>query len=181
MSGLVKSQQSDAASLLEILQNSELLEKRLTQLRDAEAQANEVIKLAGPAAEIVAVREQLREDEAQRERLLAEAQDQATDTVEKANGQAEAILYKAQQEADEIVANAAEIRTEAQSKMAEAQAEAQKTGKLNSDLQAAEQACQIREETLNARLLELEEERQLLTDERKKLAGVRDQIANMLG
>ena len=181
MGGLVKSQQRDAASLLAILHNSELLEKRLTQLRDAEAQAQAVIDLAGPAAEIVRMREQIGEEHEAIAELKVAAQEDNEAKIQAATEEAEAIVAKAQTEAEETRAKASEVMATAQSKMSEANAEAQTTSQLNRDLEAATAKADALQETLNARLLELEEERQLLTDERKKLAGVRDQIATMLG
>jgi F0F1-type ATP synthase membrane subunit b/b' len=181
VSGLVRSQQNDASSLLEVLRNSELFEQRLTQLRDTEKQAQEVIALAGPASEITQIREQLREDEAKREELMSNAKAQAESILSKATEDAKSIVDGAEADAESIRDSVQKTLDAANSKLSEAQAEAQKTGKLNSDFEMAKQACHAREEALNARLLELEEERQLLADERKKLAGVRDQIAALLG
>lgn len=180
MSGIT-AQKNDAASLLEVLQNSEMLEKRLGQLRDAEAQAKAVIDLAGPASEIVQMREQIGQEHAALDKLRADTQADCDAENQAASEHAMALIAKAETDAADTRADADQVLATAQSKMSEANAEAQKTGKLNSDLAAAQQACAVREESLNARLLELEEERQLLADERKKLAEVRDSIGSMLG
>lgn len=181
MSGITASRHGDASSLLELLQNSALLEQRLEQLKKAEAQANEVIKLAGPASEIVAIREQLAVAQKAMDEAKAKLAQDVENQLAAAHKEGQAIIDAAEKEAEAVAERAASLRAEAESLKAIAKADAAASHQHNEDLQRARVDCEAREKELHARILELEEERSLLADQRKKLAEVRESIITALG
>jgi hypothetical protein len=120
---------NDFVDMIKLLGNQSELERRITALNEAKAQAEATIALAGKASEIVKLREQIDADVAEAKRMLEYARGEAEAVIAEGKRTAEktrleaTLLLDAQKIATESARkHAAELVAEAQGKMAEANA-----------------------------------------------------------
>lgn len=180
MSGASIAASDTSLAALELMADPERLKERIAQLKAAEDSANEVIALAGPASEILSMREQIDSLHAQAEETVDKAKEHAFPIVTDAEEQAQLIVEKAQQEAGRTVEEANSIAVDAQEqavKARNAQAELQRD---RDELAAAERQNKAQEESLQQIAAKLAEREQELEGEKSKLAAVRVAINNVL-
>jgi len=168
-------------STLELLADPERLANHIGQLKTAEESARSQIALAGPASEILQLREK-----------TGQLHDEAVETLSAAHGEAQTIVEQAQSEAEQIIDDAARVAKDIDSKIQrratlseEVHQEAQrKLAKANTELgfldQRARNLSNEREE-LDEREADLDNLNTQLLQEKSKLATVREQIENILG
>lgn len=94
--------------LLSVVSNPAIYEAKVKALQDATDEYNKAIALAGPAAEILDLREKAQAEKDAAVTATAEAKAEATSIVDKAKAQATTIISAAEAQAGELSAKAAE-------------------------------------------------------------------------
>lgn len=165
---------------LELLANPARLTEKINQLKAAEESAHEQITLAGPASEILKIREAIDAD-----------REEAAQAVQDANGVAEDIRSAAVKEAQGIVNAAEEEAERISSEIKSRAANSEAAGKEAADVLAeakkeaayqderAENLSNDRELMIQAESA-LEERESILLQEKSKLATVREHIEQFL-
>lgn len=151
--------------LLRVVADPTAYAGKLKELEEATARYQELVALAGPASEIVAIREQIAEDREKAKAALAEAKRKAAALIKDAEDKAEALLSDGSAKVKAELAEASEKSkaakaAEKQAKAALADAEAAKadalkaataaderTAALDAEIAAAKQAHREAEDT----------------------------------
>lgn len=150
--------------LLKVVADPAAYTAKVKELEEATARYQEVVALAGPASEIVAIREQIAMDQREAKAALADAKTKAAGIVKNAETKAEALLSEADAKAKAELDEAAKKSEEAQAaeeraKVALANAEAaninaakvaktldERTAALDAEIAAAKKARMEAEE-----------------------------------
>ena len=180
MSGASIAASDTSLAALELMADPEKLKERIAQLKAAEESANEVIALAGPASEILSMREEIDSLKAQAEETVQSAREQAFSIVTDAEQQAQSIVEAAQHEAGRTVEEANSIAVEAQEQAVEARNAQASLQRDRDELDAAVRQNKAQEESLQQIAATLAEREQELEGEKSKLAAVRVAINNVL-
>ena len=175
---------TDLGAMLGLLADPVALQAKYAQLEEARRQSQEVVDLAGPANEILAIRAQIDSLKAQAEAAGVQAAAAAQAISEEATQRAQTIIAEANVKADALVAQAQLTVKAANEKMAAAVEEQRKVVKANDDLSvyraALDQAHEEnatnemglaqREKVLASRLDTLAKAQQYLADTIKSLS-----------
>lgn len=101
------------AELMRLLGDPAKLQAEYERLTAAKADAQAVVDLAGPASEIVQIRQQLVDAQTDIHVKLAAAEAQAADLLAAAQAQVDTLLARAQADAQKIAADAKQLSDEA--------------------------------------------------------------------
>ena len=182
MSGIVGPQSAgtDVFQTLSLLSNKEELERRLEELRLAKSQLDESIALAGPAQEIVRLRQEIED-----ERVLSRAHLQNTEAeifsiVDKAKKEAESIIEAAKAVASNIKVQATQKFDEAASVAAVAAEKNEKADKYAAELDKARSDLVGRETALQHAQAELIETQERINRRIKELEEAQEKFAAVL-
>jgi len=172
---------SSFAALVGLLDDPAKLKGKLEQLKKAEESANAVIALAGPASEIVQLRESIEHARKEADQNLADSHKEAGAIVQTARQEAEKIVRDAQEAAQQSSARAQKTVDAAAEKMQEVQTAQGSAIRLAAEAKQARQALDSDKQALIACGSELEELKEQLLKEKSQLAAVRETIDNLLG
>lgn len=171
MSGITAKRQSDTESLLELLQDPAAVSQRLSEIKQAEDRAKEVIELAGPAQEILDLRKQIGEQAAQQEVELQNCDAQCSLKLSEAETQAKNIEDAAVRRAEEVRVQAEGVLGDANQKLADAEQRMQAvlvnqthTDNLRTEFEAKISGVTLQSEALTQRETELLQEKSRLDD-----------------
>lgn len=167
-------------TLLEILSNPASMKRELKKLEEARVSAQKAIDLAGPADEVVNLRDRLGKELEAEEEKVRQIRREINEVVESSANTSAKIIKDAEVSAEDIIKSAEETRSiavkmevSAREKLSEAQAEAD-------DVEEGKKAILKREDSLNQREEELTELKTKLLQEKSKLATVRETIDQLL-
>lgn len=164
-----------------ILEDSPRLAKRLDDLRAAEERAKAAVALVGPANEIEILRAQALQERDAQDRISAETRKECEELVAQAESQATDIVDRAHETAEGLLLRAQETEARSQQTAADASKVIAQAAETHADLQGREVALMAEREALNKLQLDLHEREQLLLDEKSTLATVRERITEILG
>lgn len=170
-----------ALQTLELLANPKRLAEKLNELRSAQEGAQAVIDLAGPASEILKLRQEAAQDRAE----AAKALEAANLEKDSARASAAATLDQARSEAEKLILMA---QSEAQT----VQKAAEEQLKAANDLKAAAEdelkAAQEKQQVLTAELgrlkaidASLNSELEVVRAQKKQLADAQDTLRKAIG
>lgn len=169
MSGITAKRQSDTESLLELLQDPAAVSQRLSEIKAAEDRAREVIDLAGPAQEILNLREQIGVQAAQQEKELQECDAQCSLKLSEAETQAKNIEDASVRRAEDVRTQAEGVLGDANQKLADAEQRMQavlvnqtQTDNLRTELEAKISGVTLHSEAITQRESELLQEKSKL-------------------
>ena len=171
---------SSASSLLKVLSDPSALKRSLDEFNDAKQAAADMVALAGPAGEILQLREQLG-------KTLDEEQTEAV----RLKAECEALVFESQIEGKRLISNAEstaeEILTSAKNTHDQAEEVLAKANRVSSEVKAkvleADRRATVlsaKEDSLNQRAAELDRREQELEGEKGKLAGLSEHIRQTL-
>lgn len=106
--------------LLSVVSNPKVYEAKIKSLQDATDEYNKAIALAGPASEILELREKTAKLLDKAENTLSEAEAQALQTVNDAKRKADAIMTEAKSQAQQLENKAKELVEDAKQRASEA-------------------------------------------------------------
>jgi len=165
---------------LALLANPEKLKQRIEAFNSAESAAKEQIALAGPASEIVAIREGIETVRAETDAVLSEANSEADKIVRDAGETASQMVSEAENDAHIVEQDAAEKVRQAEARVAgikthesAVQRQVEVAGQRSAELDRLGEELQQKADALDKRAQELD-------GEREKLAEVRGLIDNIL-
>lgn len=117
--------------LLSVVSNPGVYEAKLKALQDATAQNQKLVELAGPASDILTLRDKLRVQNEEAASALSDAKAEAADKVAKAKKLADTIVNDATSKAQEILASATSKEDEAKAALVELNAKLAEANKLS--------------------------------------------------
>lgn len=149
--------------LLKVVADPAAYTAKVKELEEATARYQEVVALAGPASEIVAIREQVAADQKEAKASLAAAKAKAAGLIKDAEAKAEALLKDATAKANAELAEASEKNKEAaatakQAKGALADAEKTKADAAKAAAAADERIAALDDELAAAKKARMEAE-----------------------
>lgn len=171
--GMVSGVDDTGLEVVRLLADPVALKAKLDQLKSAKDSAQAVVDLAGPASEILSIREKIDTDRQQAEDLLVAAQQQADKLVNDSREEAKRIVADAKEEAlnriadaDSALAHSNVLKEEAQTlnaqimgQQAELQARLDEVGEEKKALEAAQAVVDQKQKELDQRIGQLEEVR----------------------
>lgn len=173
-------QSDQLLSMLSILADPEKFKERLSQLQAAEKSAADMVALAGPADEIVALRAKAQQQfaEAANSRALADgallkAQSDSRQIVDEAERRGKEIIAKASAEAESIVLMANKT-------LEKAAAESKLLFERESDLARLEVELDRRLSELNAKEVDLKEREDQLAVRRANFLEAQQSLTNLI-
>ena len=164
-----------------LLEDSPRLAKRLDDLQAAEARAKEAVALVGPANEIAQLRAQAAAERDDQDRLGVQARKDCAELIANAEAQAADIVDRARETGEGLIESAERHAAAATEAAAEAQKIIQESVQRTGELEQQEAAQAKERGSLNQLQLDLHEREQLLLDEKSTLATVRERITEILG
>lgn len=164
-----------------LLEDSPRLAKRLNDLQEAEERAKAAVALVGEAQEIGILRAQAVQERDAQDRISAETRKECEVLVANAERQAADLVDRARETAEGLLLRAQETEARSQQTTADASKVIAQAAETHAELQGREVALLQEREALNKLQLDLHEREQLLLDEKSKLATVREQIDTILG
>jgi len=180
-SGIAGGQGSSSFAALELLANPTQLQARIDSLKAAEERANDVIALAGPAHEILQLREAIENDVAKAKEDLAACHEECESLISGANDSARNIIDKATQEATSLEGQMRDRAARTEAALNEAQASLASLKKEPTYLDQREATLTSDREQLVSKETDLDSRESLLLQEKSKLATVREHIDQVLG
>lgn len=154
---------------LELLADPVKLKKKLDQFAEAESRAREIVALAGPASEVLELREKLKTQLEAQEQATLEAKEASKLLLHEARNKAQAVVSEAEAQAEELKAEAEAMRATAAAELANAQRirvaadDALEAARVKADnLEKGLGSLANRESELTAAMQELSKERDSL-------------------
>lgn len=105
--------------LLSVVSNPAVYEAKLKALQDATVENQKFIELAGPASDILSLRDQLRDQKQAFDAEVQAAKDQIAKELVDANAEAAQISANAKIQADAVLQNAKQIEAQANAKLSD--------------------------------------------------------------
>lgn len=173
-SGIAGNQGQSSFAALELLADPQKLQNKINQLKSAEESAREQITLAGPASEILKIREEMDDLKAQATEALRESRAGAEQIIQKAKNQAADIIADAEADAGRVAVAAADRATKTEEAYKEAAEKLAAAKKEEKYLNERETKLTEDRKVLDARASDLESRASLLLQEKSKLASVRE-------
>lgn len=173
-------QAGDMTVLMDLLADPTKLQARLDQLKRAEDSAKEQIALAGSASEIVQLRAEIEQLHQQAKDAVANAQVEGEAIITEANQEAANVVADAEAEASQIKQAAEDEKQRADTMLSDARAEATAVSRDRNALSARTTQCDQHEKQLQQRADALDIQEQELTEEKSKLARVRELISQVV-
>ena len=135
--------------LLSVVSNPAIYEAKIKELQSVTDAYNAAIKLAGPADEIVSMRQKIAEDKKASSAALEYSQEKAQIIIDDANKQAALITSDAQAQANVLIANAESVKKETQAKQADVEKAKADVEKAKADNQTLNTALQLQLDAVN--------------------------------
>lgn len=151
---IVSSRDADFLSIAKLLADQPRLEAEYKRLQEARAQAEEVLKMVGPAKDVLRLREEARANSMHAAALAKQAEMDARVEVSKARMSAQTIVAAAEAEAREL--------------LTKAKADADAAKKALQDAQDAKQKAELEARAATARRELLDQEIASATSEKEK-------------
>ncbi len=165
---------------LRLLANPDLLQKRIDQLDAATAKAQAVIDRVGPIEDLEKVRAQADAELAKQKEITKEAHEECERLISEANEQATQIRERADVSASETVSKANSLAKQAEAISAGAKQEASVANREMTVLSARKSEYDHKDTALQQRADALDIQEQELTGEKTRLADLRDLIQKAL-
>lgn len=167
-------------SVASLLSNASALEAEYKKLSDAQAKAQAVIDLVGPAQDILRMRESIDAEQTAATQALVDAKQEAAELVKEARARAVAIVSGAEKAAAALNAEAEQSVVDAKALFAKAQLKVQEAEARNRAVTDAMTAASMRERVAADAKTRAEAAQMDLLAERARLQDVAAQIASMV-
>ena len=171
---------SSASIPIDVLADPQALQKRIDQFTEAQSKAQEVVDLAGPASEILQLRERIGKQLDEEEARAREIKAQCDEMVADAEVLATVTLDKAQTKAAELVDKVKARLAVADVKVAEANELMQKAKQDASVVKADHQWNHTKAAELEQRTAELDKKETQLLNEKSELVAVYEHMRKVL-
>jgi cell division septum initiation protein DivIVA len=172
---------SEVDQLLALLNDPERFKKQLGELRATAKMAEEQVALAGPASEIVQLREKLKEEASGKEARQKAHEADCAKTLKAVEDKAKAVVAQAKAQADQIVADASSKLADARKQLENASARQAEVDTVRAELQSLETKLKGIEAMQVERGTSLVTREKAVEIERVRLAGIAKKLQAELG